>query len=129
LGEIYSISSSARSVEGTLLSKIRLILRQWCSREEAIMVDASKLKMDKIEHPAAFYTTPDDVVKDNDLSAEEKKKALNSWEQDARQQLTASTEGMAGSKEGVDPSDHPRLGEIQRAKDKIGEKPKHKPSQ
>jgi hypothetical protein len=36
---------------------------------------------------------------------------------------------MAGSKEGVDPSDHPRLGEIQRAKDKIGEKPKHKPSQ
>src|SRR6476469_3048916 len=81
LGEIYSISSSARSVEGTLLSKTRLILRQRCSREEAIMVDASKLKMDKIEHPAAFYTTPDDVVKDNDLSAEEKKKALNSWEQ------------------------------------------------
>jgi hypothetical protein len=93
------------------------------------MVDASKLKMDKIEHPATFYTTPNDVVKDNDLSAEEKKKALNSWEQDARQQLTASTEGMAGSKEGMDPSEHPRLGEIQRAKDKIGEKPKHKPSQ
>jgi hypothetical protein len=59
-------------------------------------------------------------VKDNDLYTEEKKKALNSWEQDARQQLTASSEGMAGSNEGVDPSDHPRLGEIQRAKDKIG---------
>ena len=92
------------------------------------MVDVSKLKMDKIEHPAAFYTTPDDIVKDDDLS-EEKKKALNSWEQDARQQLTASSEGMAGSKEGLDLSDHPRLGEIQRAKDKIGEKPKHKPLQ
>ena len=93
------------------------------------MVDVSKLKIDKIEHPATFYATPDDIVKDNGLSAEEKKKALNSWEQDARQQLTASSEGMAGSNEGVDPSDHPRVGEIQRAKDKIGEKPKHKPSQ
>ncbi|MGC1689716.1 MAG: hypothetical protein WA756_07240 [Pseudolabrys sp.] len=92
------------------------------------MVDASKLKNDKIEHPAAFYATPDDIVKDNDLSIEEKKKALNSWEQDARQQVTASNEGMAGSKEGIDPSDHSRLGEIERAKDKIGEKPKHKPS-
>ena len=92
------------------------------------MVDVSKLKMDKIEHPATFYETPDDIVKDNDLSTEEKKKALNSWEQDARQQLIASNEGMAGSKEGIDPSDHSRLGEIERAKDKIGEKPKHKPS-
>ena len=92
------------------------------------MVDVSKLKIDKIEHPATFYATPDDIVKDNDLSAEEKKRALNSWEQDARQQLTASNEGMAGNKEGIDPSDRSRLGEIERAKDKIGEKPKHKPS-
>jgi len=93
------------------------------------MVDATKLKMDKIEHPATFYTSPDDVVKDNDLSAEEKKTALSSWEQDARQKLTASNEGMAASKEGIDSSNHSRLGEIQRAKDKIGEKPEHKPSQ
>ena len=92
------------------------------------MVDVSKLKNDKIEHPAVFYATPDDIVKDNDLSIEEKKKALNSWEQDARQQGTASNEGMAGSKEGIDPSDHSRLGEIERAKDESGEKPKHKPS-
>ena len=47
-----------------------------------------------IEHPATFYSTPDDSVKDNDLSAEEKKKALNNWEQDARQQITASSEGI-----------------------------------
>ncbi|HEX3339164.1 MAG TPA: hypothetical protein VHT68_08325 [Pseudolabrys sp.] len=92
------------------------------------MVDVSKLKIDKIEHPAAFYATPNDIVKDNGLSAEEKKKALNSWEQDAHQQLTASNEGMAGSKEGIDPTDHSRLGEIERAKDKIGERPKHKSS-
>ena len=88
------------------------------------MVDVSKLKIDKIEHPATFYATPDDIVKDNDLSIEEKKKALNSWEQDARQQLTASNEGMAGSKEGIDPSDHSRLGEIERAKDKLVRWPK-----
>ncbi len=92
------------------------------------MVDVSKLKIDKIEDPSAFYATPDEIVKDNDLSIEEKKKALNSWEQDARQELTASNEGMPGSKEGIDPSDHSRLGEIERAKNKIGEKPKHKPS-
>jgi hypothetical protein len=33
------------------------------------MVDVSKLTMDKIERPADFYATPDDIVKDNDLSA------------------------------------------------------------
>lgn len=92
------------------------------------MVDVSKLKTRRIEHPATFYSSPDDIAKDNSLSPEEKKKALNTWEQDARQELTASNEGMAGSKEGIDPSDHSRLGEIERAKDKIDEKPKHKPS-
>ena len=90
------------------------------------MVDVSKWKTHKIEHPATFYAAPEDIAKDKDLSAEEKKKALNSWEQDARQQLTASNEGMAGSMEGIDPGDHSRLGEIERAKDKIGEKPQHK---
>ena len=93
------------------------------------MIDVTKPKMDKIEHPATFYASPDDIVNDNNLSAEEKKEALNSWEQDARQKLTASNEGMAASKEGIDPGNHSRLGEIQRAKDKIREKPKHKPSQ
>jgi len=28
----------------------------------------SKLKIDKIDRPAAFYATPDGIVKDNDLS-------------------------------------------------------------
>ena len=92
------------------------------------MVHVAKPRMKKIEHPATFYATPDDIVKDNDLSAEEKKRALNIWEQDARQQLTASNEGMTGSNEGVDPSNRSQLGEIERAKDKIGEKPTHKPS-
>jgi hypothetical protein len=91
-----------------------------------MMIDVSKRKTHKIEHPASFYAEPEDIAKDDDLSAEEKKMALDSWEQDARQQLTASNEGMPGSKEGVDPADRSRLGEIERAKDKIGEKPQHK---
>ena len=54
--------------------------------------------------------------------------ALNSWEQDARQLLTASNEGMPGSEEGVDKGDHHQLGDVERAKDQIGEKPERKPS-
>lgn len=90
------------------------------------MVDVSKRKTHKIEHPATFYAAPENIAKDNDLSAEEKMKALDSWEQDARQQLTASNEGMTGRMEDIDPGDHSRLGEIERAKDKIGKKPQHK---
>jgi hypothetical protein len=56
------------------------------------------------------------------------KKALNTWEQDARQLLTASNEGMPGSEEGIHPDEHSRLGEVLRAKDTMDEKPKHEPS-
>jgi hypothetical protein len=56
------------------------------------------------------------------LSQHEKKKALR------LQLLTASNEGMPGSEEGLQSDDHNRLGEVVRAKEKIGEKPKHKPS-
>ena len=85
-------------------------------------------KAERLEHPATYYAAPDDILSDNDLSVEEKIKALDTWEQDARQQLTASNEGMAGSAEGIDPNDRSRLAEIERAKDKIGEKPTHKPA-
>jgi hypothetical protein len=47
------------------------------------------------------YETPDALTKDPELSSEEKKKALDVWEQDARQMLTASNEGMPGSEESV----------------------------
>ena len=62
------------------------------------------------------------------LSPDEKKKALEVWEQDARQLLTASNEGMPGAEEGLDPKDHHRLGEVVRAKDAIGASPTHKPA-
>jgi hypothetical protein len=83
---------------------------------------------DKITNPAAHFEKPKEVVQDDALSHDQKKKTLNTWEQDERQLLTASNEGMPGSDEGVRKDDHNRLDEVVQAKDKIGEKPKHKPS-
>jgi hypothetical protein len=96
--------------------------------KEVDMAHASKLQMDKIEHPQDHYGTPDDLIKDRRLSPEEKKKALNVWDQDARQWLTASNEGMSGSKEGVNQSNHHQLGQVERARDKMVAKPKRKRS-
>ena len=83
----------------------------------------------KVDKPASKFETPSDVVKDKALSHEEKKKALNTWEQDARQMMTASNEGMTGCDEGLAKDDPHQFGQVVRAKDKLGEKPKHKPSQ
>jgi hypothetical protein len=83
----------------------------------------------KVDRPAAKFEKPSDVVKAADLSQDEKKKALDTWEQDARQLMTASNEGMTGSEEGITKHDTHQFGQVLRAKDKLGEKPKHKPSQ
>jgi hypothetical protein len=95
---------------------------------EVPMSTHSQAKKAKIEQPANHYRSPDEITKDADLSEEEKRQALNTWEQDARQMMTASNEGMEGDDEGLDQSDTHRLGEVMRAKAKIGAKPKHKPS-
>ena len=58
------------------------------------MANTSKAK-DKVENPEAHFAKPKKVVKDNVLSHDEKKDALNTWEQDERQLLTASNEGTA----------------------------------
>jgi hypothetical protein len=78
---------------------------------------------DRIKRPATHYKTPDDIVEDKDLSFEERKEALDTWEQDARQLVTASNEGMEGSEEGIEPEDHHRLGEVIRAKKKLSAAP------
>jgi len=83
------------------------------------MPRAASSKIDKIEHPQLHYATPDQLIEDRDLSFEEKLDALKIWEQDARQMLTASSEGMTGSEEGIDPSNHNMLGQVERAKDKL----------
>jgi hypothetical protein len=79
----------------------------------------SQAKKAKLEQPASHYKSPDEITKDADLSEEEKRQALNTWEQDARQMMTASNEGMEGDDEGLDQSDTHRLGEVMRAKAKI----------
>lgn len=55
---------------------------------------------DKITKPHAHFQEPEEVVVDPALSKDEKKQALESMEQDARQLLTASTEGMSGGEPG-----------------------------
>jgi hypothetical protein len=92
------------------------------------MVDVKPKEDPKVEDPATHFDKPTDVVHDVNLSLNEKKKTLNTWEQDARQLLTASNEGMTGSEEGAQSDGHNRLGEVVRAKDKIGEKPGDKPA-
>ena len=88
----------------------------------------SEKRRERVNNPETHYDKPSDIAADKKLSPDEKSKALNTWEQDARQLLTAGNEGMAGSGEGLEPSDHHRLGEVVRAKAKIGKRPKHKPS-
>jgi hypothetical protein len=93
------------------------------------MASDSALKDQKVENPANNFENPSAVVKDKDLSLKEKAKALNTWEEDARQLLTASNEGMPGRDEGLIRDDPHQLGQVVRAKVKLGEKPTHKPSQ
>jgi hypothetical protein len=82
-----------------------------------------------VHNPATVFEKPSDVVKEPKLSNDEKRKALDTWEQDARQLMTASNEGMPGPEEGLNPDDHHQMGQVVRAKEAIGEKPKHKPAQ
>ena len=89
---------------------------------------SNQLKKKKIGSPDTHFDNPRDVVQDEALSHWEKKKALNTWEQDERQLLTASNEGMPGRGEGQRKKKANRLDEVVQAKDQIGEKPKHKPS-
>ena len=68
-----------------------------------------------MKNPEAHFAKPKEVVKDNVLSRDDKKNALNTWEQDKRQLLTANNEGMSGSDEGLRVDDDNRLGEVVRA--------------
>jgi hypothetical protein len=57
------------------------------------MSTQSESKKAKLERPADYYKSPADITQDTELSADEKRQALNTWEQDARQMMTASNEG------------------------------------
>jgi hypothetical protein len=88
----------------------------------------SSLKDQQLYNPSREFSKPVEILSDTRLSKKEKKTALDTWEQDARQLMTASNEGIPGKQEGLQADDHHRLGEVERAKSKIGAKPKHKPS-
>ena len=83
---------------------------------------------DKVEHPAESYRKPADLVRDEELSLEEKKQALDTWEQDARQLVTASNEGMEGEAIGPDRDENHKLDQVLNAKQKVGARPKPKPA-
>jgi hypothetical protein len=88
---------------------------------------ANKQK-EKVTSPSTHFARPGDVLADPELSKSEKTSALATWEQDSRQLMTASNEGMPGKAEGLRRDDHHRLGHVQRAKAKIGASPAEKPS-
>jgi hypothetical protein len=90
---------------------------------------AQSLKTQKLNNPSAKFGKPSEILDDAEMSKEEKEAALDTLEQDARQLMTASNEGMPGKREGLQAEDHHRLGEVGRAKSKIGAKPNHKPAQ
>ena len=68
----------------------------------------NKAHRHKVEHPAESYARPADLVNDEELSLEEKLKALDIWEQDARQLVTASNEGMEGEAARARPGREPQ---------------------
>ncbi len=81
----------------------------------------------KLENPASHFEKPSEVANDKRLSHGEKEEALNTWEQDARQLLTASNEGMTASDEG-NTRDGVHLDDVVRAKETIAERSKNNPS-
>ena len=85
-------------------------------------------KAQKIHTPHGEFDKPSDVVKDTMLSQPEKRKALENLEQDAHQLITASNEGMAPENDHV--AEHePKLDEVVKAQQGLGEKPQNKPAQ
>lgn len=86
----------------------------------------SSSKTQKLHNPSTQFAKPTEILGDAGLSGEEKKTALNTWEQDARQLMTASNEGMPGKQEGGHADDWHQLDEVERAKSKIRVEPKRK---
>ncbi len=69
-------------------------------------------KPDKVEQPHAHFEHPTEIVADTSLSKDEKLRALEALEQDARQLSTAAAEGMEGGEDN-------RLDEVLDAKDAL----------
>jgi len=90
--------------ERAILPRARIARRRQISTKSAVIGNVGREevmsreideKAQKIHNPQAEFDKPSDVVKDSELSLNEKKKALKNLEQDAHQLMTASNEGMA----------------------------------
>ena len=88
----------------------------------------SARKDEEIENPAAIFDRPSQIIKDRTLSDQEKQAALDTWEQDDRDLMTASDEGMREIDASQDQHDDDQLDDVMRAKLRLGRKSAEKPS-
>jgi hypothetical protein len=62
--------------------------------------------MDKIrKNPGHFYESPDEVVRDNNLTTGQQSDILKSWEDDAKALLRAESENMPAAEKQAKPAD------------------------
>ena len=67
-------------------------------------------------------------MRDEELSIEEKKKALDVWEQGCASARDRSNEGMEGEAIGPDRDENHKLDQVLNAKQRLGAGPKPKPA-
>lgn len=67
-----------------------------------------------IKDPSTIYTSPQDVVKDNDITTDQKLKILKSWELDQIRLLDSESENMGKDIDSAKSAE--RLQAIQKAK-------------
>lgn len=70
-------------------------------------------KKEALVNPSKEFERPKDVVESRELSRDEKKKALEQWEIDARLMQVASEEGMTGGELN-------RLDDVKKAQEDLG---------
>lgn len=105
--------SSVETVEG---DTVKLNVTAEASREaEGASVATSSGASERVQKPSTHFDVPDDVVTDRRLSDEQKRVALETLEQDARQLSDATAEGMVGG-------ERSNLDEVLDAKAKLGPK-------
>ncbi|WP_137128430.1 DUF2171 domain-containing protein [Roseomonas sp. HF4] len=105
--------SSVETVEG---DTVKLNVTAQASREaEGASVATSLVASERAQKPSTHFHVPDDVVTDRQLSDEQKRVALDTLEQDARQLSEATAEGMVGG-------ERSNLDEVLDAKAKLGPK-------
>ncbi len=82
----------------------------------------SKIDKEKAQtNPASVFNKPEDIVKNRELTAREKKKALEEWELDTRLTAVAAEEGMTKDDDkAVDDKKKNPLPEIKKAQKDMG---------